>query len=82
MPETIKYTSDNPVLNNPYDEPRYYYNTDLNGNIDYTTVKEGRRPYGYDINIVPNRADNTIFSQEDLENNNPNAKFINGIRKG
>lgn len=80
-PETIKYTSDNPVLNNPYDEPRYYYNTDLNGNIDYTAVKEGRRPYGYDINIVPNRADNTFFSQEDLENNNPNAKFINGIRK-
>lgn len=44
-------------------------------------MKEGRRPYGYDINIVPNRADNAIFSQEDLENNNPNAKFINGIRK-
>ena len=81
MPTTKQYHSDNPVLNNPYIEPKYYYNTDLNGNIDYTTIIEGRRPYGYDVNIVPNGADHTFFSQEDLESNNPNAAFINGIRQ-
>ena len=59
--------NDNPILNNPYEEPKYYYDTDLNGNIDYTQIKEGRRPYGYDVNIVPKkRSGQTFFSQEDF----------------
>lgn len=74
--------NDNPVLNNPYEEPRYYYDTDMNGNIDYQTVMNGRRPFGYDVNIVPNKRGNkTIFSQEDFVTIDPNAEFINGIRK-
>ena len=74
--------NDNPVLNNPYEEPKYYYDTDLNGNIDYSTVINGRRPFGYDVNIVPNkRGGRTIFSQEDFISVDPNAEFINGIRK-
>ena len=74
--------SDNPVLNNPYEEPKYYYDTDMNGNIDYATVINGRRPFGYDVNIVPNkRVGQAIFSQEDFASGDPNAEFINGIRK-
>ena len=74
--------NDNPVLNNPYEEPKYYYDTDMNGNIDYATVINGRRPFGYDVNIVPKkRGDQTIFSQEDFISVDPNAEFINGIRK-
>lgn len=74
--------NDNPVLNNPYEEPRYYYDTDMNGNIDYQSVMNGRRPFGYDVNIVPNKRGNkTIFSQEDFVTIDPNAEFINGIRK-
>lgn len=46
-------SNDNPVLNNAYEEPLYYYDSDINGNIDYTKVISGRRPYGYDVNIVP-----------------------------
>jgi type III restriction enzyme len=49
----MQANNDNPVLNNPYEEPRYYYDTDMNGNIDYATVIDGRRPFGYDVNIVP-----------------------------
>lgn len=75
-------SNDNPVLNNPYEEPMYYYDTDMNGNIDYTTVINGRRPYGYDVNIVPKkRGGQTIFSQEDFISVDPNAEFINTIRK-
>lgn len=74
--------SDNPVLNNPYEEPRYYYDTDMNGNIDYETVINGRRPFGYDVNIVPNKRGNkTIFTQEDFISVDPNAEFINTIRE-
>lgn len=78
----MKVSGDNPVLNNPYEEPKYYYDTDLNGNIDYSTVINGRRPFGYDVNIVPNKhSGRTIFSQEDFISVDPNAEFINGIRK-
>ena len=78
----MQANNDNPVLNNPYEEPKYYYDTDLDGNIDYETIKDGRRPYGYDINLVPkNRGDNTLFSQDDFVSADPNAEFINGIRK-
>ena len=74
--------NENPVLNNPYEEPQYYYDTDMNGNIDYETVINGRRPYGYDVNIVPKkRGGQTIFSQEDFASVDPNAEFINTIRK-
>ena len=78
----MQANNDNPVLNNPYEEPKYYYDTDMNGNIDYSKVINGRRPYGYDVNIVPKkRGDKTLFSQEDFISVDPNAEFINGIRE-
>ena len=78
----MQANNENPVLNNPYEEPQYYYDTDLNGNIDYATVINGRRPFGYDVNIVPKkRGEKTFFSQEDFISVDPNAEFINGIRK-
>ena len=78
----MQASNDNPVLNNPYEEPKYYYDTDMDGNIDYETVINGRRPFGYDVNIVPNkRGGQTIFSQEDFISVDPNAEFINGIRR-
>lgn len=74
-------SNDNPVLNNAYEEPLYYYDSDINGNIDYTKVISGRRPYGYDVNIVPKkRGQQTIFTQGDFVTVDPNAEFINTIR--
>ncbi|MEK7250116.1 MAG: DEAD/DEAH box helicase family protein, partial [Bacteroidota bacterium] len=35
----------NPILNNPYEEPRAYYETDLDGRLDYERKKKGRRPF-------------------------------------
>ncbi len=78
----ITVQNDNPVLNNPYEEPKYYYDTDLSGNIDYNKVINGRRPFGYDVNIVPNkRGGQTFFSQGDFSSADPNAEFINTIRE-
>ena len=77
----MQANNDNPVLNNPYEEPKYYYDTDMNGNIDYQTIINGRRPFGYDVNIVPGkRGDRTLFSQGDFVSVDPNAEFINTIR--
>lgn len=54
---------DNPILNNPYFEPEYYYNVDANGNLDYNSIISGRRPYIGKINITPNNnLDKTLFN--------------------
>lgn len=34
-----------PILNNPYEEPRRHYWTNPEGELDYTRVLEGRRPF-------------------------------------
>ncbi|WP_298073061.1 BPTD_3080 family restriction endonuclease [uncultured Bacteroides sp.] len=74
--------NDNPILNNPYEEPKYHYNVDINGNLDYSQRLEGRRPYIGNIQITPNgKSQAYLFNTEDLMNNNPDAKFINDLRK-
>ena len=40
-------SNDNPILNNPYEEPRFHYNVDINGNLDYGSILEGRRPRNF-----------------------------------
>lgn len=71
----------NPVLNNPYEEPKYYYETDMGGNINYESVLPGRRPYGYDVRIVPGSTQRSMFSQGDFISKDPNAAFVNTIRE-
>ena len=69
-----------PILNNPYDEPRWHYAADLDGNLDYNNVLDGRRPYSASIGIAPNRPNNGLFTYEDVPDADPNADFINSIR--
>ena len=33
----------NPILNNPYEEPKLHYGTNLSGELDYETTMPGRR---------------------------------------
>lgn len=73
-----------PILNNPYEEPKFYYDTDSNGNLDYENKLPGRRPYMTDVNIVPKAktGQKSIFKGSDLgEPQDPDALFINGIRE-
>jgi type III restriction enzyme len=35
--------SDNPILNNPYFNPKFHYATQLDGALDYTRIIDGRR---------------------------------------
>lgn len=69
-----------PILNNPYEEPKFHYDADLNGNLDYNKILEGRRPYYSHIGIAPNRPEHALFSNEDIVIEDPNAPFINTIR--
>jgi len=69
-----------PILNNPYEEPKLHYDADLNGNLDYNKVLDGRRPYYSHIGIAPNRPEHALFTNEDVDLDDPNAPFINQIR--
>jgi type III restriction enzyme len=69
-----------PILNNPYEEPRWHYSADLDGNLDYNEVLEGRRPYTAAIGIAPNQPQIGLFTHDDMPNDDPNASFINSLR--
>ena len=73
--------TENPILNNPYLEPSLYYDTDISGNLDYSHICQGRRPYTTAINLTPNAtSQRTMFAGSDFEETDENAVFINTIR--
>ena len=76
--------SDNisPILNNPYEEPKWHYDVTFDGNLDYSRILAGRRPYAANLTVVPNATPNkALFSAEDISLDDENANFINGIRQ-
>ncbi len=48
-------TSDNPILNSPYDEPVLHYATDADGSLNYNDIRKGRRIFVPDISAIPTR---------------------------
>lgn len=75
--------SESPILNNPYEEPLYHYDTDVNGNLNYNKIVDGRRPYTAGLGVNPGGSNNpALFSGSDFQDDSdPNAAFINGIRE-
>jgi type III restriction enzyme len=73
---------DNPILNNPYDEPVSHYDTSLDGSLDYSKVVQGRRIFTPDIQVIPVRQGP---QKELLEINDLHAQFgtqlVNLLRK-
>ena len=71
-----------PILNNPYQEPLYHYDTDIEGNLDYDNVREGRRPFSMEVNLDTKRKNGQgqLFTGDDLYEEDENAKFINTMR--
>ena len=59
---------DNPILNNPYEAPKYHYATDASGNLDYTRRLPGRRVFVPDTPIIPvGQSDPGLFDINELE---------------
>lgn len=72
--------SKSPILNNAYEEPKYYYDTDLDGNLQYDKIIEGRRPYIKKIEITPAK-EKTLLSGSDVNvPKDSDEAFINGLR--
>ena len=61
-------SSDNPILNSPYHEPKFHYATDADGSLDYNDIREGRRIFTPTIQVIPARQgpQRSIFEINDL----------------
>ena len=46
-------TDQNPILNNPYREPEWYYSTNLEGELDYEKPVKGRRMFAGVVQTIP-----------------------------
>lgn len=80
MPQNANNTSQ--ILNNPYEEPKWHYDANLEGNLDYSKILEGRRPYSASLSVMPSSSSaKSFFSAEEVSVENDNADFINGIRQ-
>lgn len=60
-------TNENPILNNPYLQPKYHYATDAEGSLNYNDIRDGRRLFTADIQVIPQRqgAQPSMFSVND-----------------
>ncbi|GAB3309466.1 DEAD/DEAH box helicase family protein [Hymenobacter humi] len=72
---------DNPILNNPYDEPRKAYQMAPDGSLDYSVIKAGRRPYTADAQILPKKVgrQKELYDVSDLPATQDH--LINRLRK-
>ena len=46
---------ENPILNNPYEEPVWHYATNLQGELDYSRPIKGRRVFTPEVQTIPVR---------------------------
>ena len=75
-------SADNPILNSPYLEPKLHYDTDSEGSLDYTRIRQGRRIFKADIAVIPTKqtGQKEVFAwNEDVEQYN--THLINLCRK-
>lgn len=60
--------SDNPILNSSYEEPLLHYATDADGSLNYNDIRNGRRIFTPDIQVIPNKQgpQSSIFEVNDF----------------
>jgi len=47
--------NNNPILNNPYEEPKFHYATAGDGSLNYNDIKQGRRIFADDNPVIPTK---------------------------
>src|SRR5438105_599139 len=72
--------SENPILNNPYREPKLHYATNADGELDYSDVVPGRRPFSGSMQSIPRRQgpQRHLIGQDDLADEDD---LVNRLRK-
>jgi type III restriction enzyme len=76
-------SSENPILNSPYDEPKLHYDTDSEGSLDYNIICKGRRIFKLDSAVIPTRqtGQKEVFEWNDDAEDEYGAHLINLCRK-
>ncbi len=71
-----------PILNNPYEAPRFHYATNLAGEIDYQTIQAGRRAFRRVTTPLPQQqnAQRDLLTPDDFSANEQHS-FIELVRK-
>lgn len=61
-------SSENPILNSPYDEPKLHYATDPDGSLNYNDIRGNRRIFTPDIQAMPSKQgpQGSIFEVNDF----------------
>jgi hypothetical protein len=69
-------STDNPILNSPYNEPKLHYATDLEGALNYNDIIDGRRIFSSDIQVMPNKQgpQSSIFDINDMAKDSTKKK--------
>lgn len=73
----------NPILNNPYEEPRLHYNTNLDGELDYSQQEKGRRYFtGATQSIpLPQQTQTDLITLNELGRTEYGSHLVNLLRK-
>ncbi len=69
-------TQDNPILNNPYEEPKLHYDTDSEGSLDYNNICKGRRIFKTESAVMPTKQKG---QKEIFEWNDSTPEYISHI---
>lgn len=74
--------SDNPILNNPYEEPRLHYSTNDQGELDYSKIIPDRRPFVPIVQTIPlpQGPQGSLYSIKDADTEYE-TRLVNLIRK-
>lgn len=61
-------SSENPILNSPYEEPKLHYATDPDGSLNYNDIRGNRRIFTPDIQVIPSKQgqQGSIFEVNDF----------------
>jgi type III restriction enzyme len=75
-------SNENPILNNPYVEPRLHYATNVDGELDYENVVQGRRLFREAVPAIPVRqgGQRHPMGVNDPADGSPTERIINLLR--
>jgi type III restriction enzyme len=74
---------ENPILNNPYEEPTEHYATNLQGELDYSRPVRGRRIFSPEIQTIPVRQGNQgdLMEINEVAAANYGSHLVNLLRR-
>lgn len=76
-------SAENPILNNPYEEPQLHYATNLDGELDYEDVVQGRRLFNGRVQTIPvqQQSQRDLMEMNDLVAGTHGEHLVNILRR-